>query len=99
MGKMTLWGKQRGGRREERAVECRIELQQLRVRQSQQEAFEKDYGFAEAGIQVIVGGVQLVPFEFWLDGGGVVQGFRSAEEGLVQIFNQLQKSGDFMKEL
>src|ERR1700730_1125506 len=99
MGKMTLGGQQRGGGRDGSPVERGVELQQLFIRQGQQETLEKHDGLAEAGIQVVVGGVEQFPFEFGLHGGRVAQLFRGAGEGFVQVLDELQKGRNLVKEL
>jgi hypothetical protein len=99
MGKMPLGGEQRGRRTHGSALECGVEVQQLLLREGQEEAFEKDNRFAEAGIQVVVGGIEQVPFAFRLQGGRVVQLFRGFAEGFVEILDEFQEGRDFMKKL
>jgi hypothetical protein len=101
MGKMTLGGEQsrsRGGKGGS-PQEGGVELLQLLFRECQEEALEKDDRLAEAGIQVVMGGIEQVPFALRVDGEWVVQLFRGAGEGLVEILNQFEKSRDFMKKL
>ena len=99
MGKMPLGGEQRRRRGHGSAVECGVELRQLAFGEGQEKAFEKDDRFAEAGIQVVMGGVEEVPFAFGLNGGRVVQFFRSVGEGLVEVINKVEQRRDFMKKL
>jgi len=99
MGKMPLGGEQRRRRTHGSAPEGGVEVQQLLLREGQEEALEKDNGFAEAGIEVVVGGIEQVPFAFRLQGGGVVQLFRGVREGFVEILDQFQEGRDFMKKL
>ena len=99
MGKMPLGGQQRGRGRDGRALEGGIELQQLLIREGQEEALEKDDGFAEAGIEVVMGGVEQVPFAFGLQGGTVVQLFPGFAKGFAEILDEFQQGRDFMKKL
>ena len=99
MGKMPLGGEQRRRRTHGSAVQCGVEVQQLLLWKGQEEALEKDNGFPEAGVEVVVGGVEQVPLAFRLHGGRVVQLFRGIAEGFVEILDEFQEGGNFMKEL
>ena len=99
MGKMPLGSQEGGGRRHRSAAECRVKLQQLVVRKGQEEALEKDDGFAEAGVEVVVGGIKQAPFAFGLQGRRVVQLFRGVGEALAEIFDEFQECGDLMEKL
>ena len=61
-------------------MERGVERLQLPIRQGMEKAFEEDNGFAKAGIEVVMGGVEEVPFAFRMDGRRVVQLFRRAGE-------------------
>ena len=99
MGKMPLRDKERGRRRERSPAQPGVKLQQLFIREGQEKALEKHYGFAKAGVDVVVRGVQQVPLELGLHGGRVVQLFRGATKGLVETFDQLHQGGNFVKKL
>ena len=71
MGKMPLRDQERGRAGERSAAQRGVKLQQLLVRESQEEALEKDNGFAKAGVEVVVGGVEQFPFALRFEGGGV----------------------------
>ena len=99
MGKMPLGGKEWGSGGLWSTLERGIEVQQLPFRQCQQEALEKHNGFAKAGVQVVVGGVEEVPFLLGANRGRIVQLFRGVGARLIEIFNKLLKGGNFMKKL
>ena len=54
MGKMPLWGKQRGRGRGRNRVERGVEFRHLAFREGQEKALEQDDRFAKAGIQVVM---------------------------------------------
>ena len=91
MGKMPLRGKQGGSGANGSAVEHGVELQQLVVRQRQQEALEKDDRFTEASVEIVVRSVEQIPLEFELHGGWVVQLFRGITKRFVEILDELQE--------
>lgn len=99
MGKLALGSKKRRRRSESSPVERSVELLQLPLREREEKALEKDYGFAKAGIQVVMGGVEQVPFAFGLNGGRVVQFFGSVGKGLVEVLNKVEQGRDLMKKL
>jgi hypothetical protein len=99
MGKMTLGGKQGRRRRDGGPVERGAKLRQLHFRERQEEALEKDNGFAEAGVEVVMGGVKKVPLLFGSYRGRIVQLFSGAGAGFIEILDELQEGGDFMKKL
>lgn len=99
MGKMLLRGKQRRGRGQGSAAEGGAELQQLVLRQRQQEALQQNDGFAEARVEVVVRSIEQVPFALGLKQGWVVQFFRGVAETVVQMLDQLYQGRDFVKKL
>ncbi len=99
MGKMPLGGKEWGSRWQWSTVERGVEVHQLPLRERQQEALEKHNGFAKAGVQVVVGDVEEVPFLLGTNRGRIVQLFRGAGASLIEIFNKLLKGGNFVKKL
>jgi hypothetical protein len=99
MGKMPLGGQQWGRGREGSTQESGVELQQLLIREGQQKALEKDDGFAEAGVEVVMRGIEQIPFALGLHGGGVVQLLHGITEGFVEILDEFQKGGDFVMKL
>jgi len=80
-------------------MERGVEVHQLPFRERQEEALEKDDGFTEAGVEVVMGGIEQVPFAFRLNGGRIVQLFRGFGKGFVEVLNELEEGRDFMKEL
>jgi hypothetical protein len=99
MGKMPLRGQHWGRGRQGNTLKGGAELQQLLIRERQQKALEKDDGFAEAGVEVVVRGIEQIPFPLGLHGGGVVQRSRGITEGFVEILDEFQKGGDFVMKL
>ena len=69
------------------------------IREGQQKALEKDDGFAETGVEVVVRGIEQIPFALGLHGRGVVQLLRGITEGFVEILDEFQKGGDFVMKL
>ena len=99
MGKMPLGGEQRGGGRDGNPVECGVEVHHLPLREGQEKALEKDDRFAKAGIEVVMRGVQRVPFAFRLHAGIVVQLLRGVVESFAEVLNEIKEGRDFMKKL
>ena len=99
MGKMPPRGKQRRRGRDGNRVERSVEFRQLALRQGQEKAFEQDDRFAKAGIQVVMGSVERVPFAFRLHAGNVVQLFHGVGESLAEVLNQIKEGRDFIKKL
>ena len=91
MGKMPFRGKQWRGRWERGATQRGVELQQLLIRQGQQKALEKDEGFAQAGIQVVMRGVKRLPFALQFQGGRVVQLLRGVGKRFPEILDQIDE--------
>ena len=99
MGKMPLGGEERGRDRNGSPAECGVEVQQLLLRQGQEEALEKDDGLTEACVEVVVGAVEQVPFALGPDDGGVVQLFGGMGKRFAQIFDELQEGRNFVEKL
>jgi len=88
MGKMPLGGKERGRGWHWSTVECGVEVHQLPFRERQEEALEKDNGFAKAGIKVVMGGVEEVPFLFGSDRRRIVELLRGVGASLIETLDK-----------
>ena len=99
MGKMTLWGKQGSRRRDGGPVERGVKLRQLHFRERQEEALEKDNGFAEAGVEVVMGGVKEVPLLFGSNRGRIAQLFGGAGAGFIEILDEFLEGRNLVKKL
>jgi len=99
MGKMPLRGKERGRGRNGNPAERGVEFRHLALREGKEKALEKDDRFAKAGIEVVMRGVERVPFAFRLHAGIVVQLLRGVGESLAEVLNEIKKGRDFMKKL
>lgn len=76
MGKMP--GTDEGeGRRVWRSVEHTLKTMELLVRQDVKKGLEKHYSFTEAGVQVVVDGVQKIPVLIRMERVARCQFFRS----------------------
>jgi len=99
MGKMPLRGKQRGRSGNGNPVERGVEFRHLALRECKEKALEQDDRFAKAGIQVVMGSVERVPFAFRLHAGNVVQLFHGVGESLAEVLNEIKEGRDFIKKL
>ncbi|HKM66628.1 MAG TPA: hypothetical protein VJX70_05635 [Candidatus Acidoferrum sp.] len=98
MGKMPLGDEdaRTGGRMGQKSGS---ELKQLVIREGMEEGFEENDGLAEAGVQVVVGGIQEVPFALGKEAIGVVDFRCGRGESFVEIFDELEEGGNFVEEL
>ncbi len=99
MGKMPLGKAEPGSGRRVLVQEGGAKLEKLVIREGVEEAFEKDDGLAKAGIEVVMGGIEEVPFALGKIARGVVQFGDGGSESLVEIFDKFEQRGDFVKKL
>ena len=73
MGKMAFGNQDAGIRGCGGFLQGKGEFRDLLSGKGQKETLQKDYGFPETGIDVVVRGVEDAPFTLGLEGGGVLE--------------------------
>lgn len=99
MGKMPGTVEERNGRRVWGGVEHILKAMELLVGQSVEKGLEEHHGFAEAGVQVVVDGVEQIPVLIRTEGSVGCQFFRGGCEAGVQFFDEIGESGNLVREL
>ena len=99
MGKVAEAGDspKRGGG--ELAKERVLELGQLVLWQGVQEALKDDHGFAQGGIEVIVGGVEGFPILVGVGGSAFGQILDGGAKVRAEVFDELDEATEFVEEL
>ena len=99
MGKMAGTVDERNGRRIWGGVEHILKAMKLLVGQRVEKGLKQHHGFTEAGVQVVVDGVQQIPILIRTQGFAGCQFFRGRCEAGVQFFDEIGESGNLVCEL
>jgi hypothetical protein len=99
MGKMPGTVEERNGRRVWGGVQHILKAMDLLVGQSVEKGLEKHHGFTEAGVQVVVDGVEQIPVLIRTGGSVGCQFLRGGCEAGVQFFDEIGESGHLVREL
>jgi len=99
MGNMAPGQDSAGNRGNSVVLEGGGELGELFGRESMEEALEQDDGFAEASIEVVMRAIEDLPFTLRMQGEGILQVSGGTGEGLFEVLDEVNQSGDFVKEL
>src|SRR5271156_142712 len=99
MGKMPWTRDSRRGSVTRTIPEGRLKADQLRIRKGVQKGLEQDCRFTEAGVEVVVDGVEQFPIDIRLEGistGEILgRGFKAG----IQLVHQICQRGDLVGEL
>jgi hypothetical protein len=98
MGKMTV-----GGKTEASSVtglaDRGLEIGQLPGGKGVKKGLEQDHGFAQAGIQVVVHGIQHIPLAIRVRGIAASEFRNGGLEAGMEIFDEIRERGDLIGEL
>ena len=99
MGKMAGANRNCRGRRDRLGFQSAPEAGELCVGQSMEKRLEKHYGLAEAGVEVIVDGVEQFPFAFRVKGFATCEFFGGGRKTGIEFIDQIGERGNFVQKL
>ena len=99
MGKLTFGDEGTGARGKSLLLESGVEFGQLFFGHCEKEGLEEDDGFADTGVDVVVGEIEEVPGLIGLQRISIADVRSRGGEGGVEVLHEFEEGGNFVKEL